>query len=100
MLAHDMSSQARYRALYRETCRKVLEILRRGPLSVAEIHAQLPGYQTSRVSVSQALDLLVKAQFAGVRREGRNRIYRLRPDTLQELARYFTRLARDARQNR
>ena len=84
-----------FAALSGSTCRKVLDVLCRGPQSVSEIHVRLKF--STRANVSQALARLLKADLVSLRSQGRNHIYQLRPGPLRELARYFTALARDAR---
>jgi DNA-binding transcriptional ArsR family regulator len=93
-----MPLDASFHALNRYTCREVLDILRRGPQSVSEIHSQVK--VGSRANVSQAIALLLKAEMVSMRRQGRNSIYRLRPAQFRELARYFKGLAHDARRSK
>jgi len=82
-----MSIDKSFRALNRYRCRKVLEQLRRGPMSVAEIHSRLN--IGTRVSVSQALALLLEAGLVTRRRQGRNHFYQLRPPGFTELVSYI-----------
>jgi DNA-binding transcriptional ArsR family regulator len=93
-----MSLDASLHALKRYTCRQVLDILRRGPQSVSEIHSRMNF--GSRAHVSQSIALLLKAEMVSMHRQGRNTIYQLCPAQFQEMARYFTGLVRDARKNR
>ncbi len=90
-----MPLSASFRALNRSTCLHVLEILRRGPHSVSEIHAQFK--IGTRASISQALALLLKAEMVSVRRQGRNTIYQLRSAPFKEVIRYLEGLQRDIR---
>lgn len=85
-----------FSALKSYSCRQVLDLLRRGPQSVAELHARFrPGF--SRASISQALALLLKAGMVSRERRGRQNFYRLRPGPFQELVEYARSLDRDAR---
>jgi DNA-binding transcriptional ArsR family regulator len=93
-----MPSDASFHALDRYTCRKVLDILRRGPLPVSEIHTRLKF--GTRANVSQAIALLLKAEMVSLRRQGRNSIYQLRPAPFEDFTRYCMGLSRDARRNR
>ena len=87
-----MSIDKSLRALNRYTCRKVLEQLRRGPLTVAEIHSRMN--MGTRAGVSQALARLLDAGLVSRRRQGRNHFYQLRPSGFAELVTYLKALAR------
>lgn len=83
------------RALNRYTCREILDVLRRGPQSVAAITS---GFKfSSRPNISQALSLLLDAGLVSRRHEGRQNFYQLQPDAFQELLTYLKGLQRDAR---
>ena len=58
--------------------RILLEELRRGPKTVNQLSALLPGI--SRPAVSQHLKALLGARLAEVRAQGTSRIYSLSPD--------------------
>ena len=58
--------------------RILLEELRRGPRTVNQLSALLPGI--SRPAVSQHLKALLGARLAEVRAQGTSRIYSLSPD--------------------
>jgi DNA-binding transcriptional ArsR family regulator len=73
-------------ALGDPTRRAIFEQLRRGPRPVGEIAGALP---VSRPAVSQHLRVLKDAGLVTERRQGTRRIYRLDPDGLSELRRYF-----------
>lgn len=60
--------------------RLLLEELRRGPRSVNELAALLPGI--SRPAVSQHLKVLLDANLATFRAEGTSRVYSLSPNGL------------------
>jgi DNA-binding transcriptional ArsR family regulator len=73
-------------ALGDPTRRRVFERLRRGPLSVTELAAELP---VSRPAVSQHLRVLKQAGLVTERRDGTRRLYRIDADGLGELRDYF-----------
>ena len=73
-------------ALGDPTRRAIFEQLRSGPRAVGEIAGELP---VSRPAVSQHLRVLKEAGLVTERREGTRRLYRLDPDGLGELRRYF-----------
>jgi DNA-binding transcriptional ArsR family regulator len=82
-----MSLSASFRALNRYSCCEILDILRKGPQSVSDIHAQVR--VGTRANVSQALALLLEAEMVSMRRQGRNTIYQLRSAPFKELIRYL-----------
>ena len=90
-----MSLTNSFTALHRYSCRQVLEQLRRGPKSVADITAHINS--TSRPNISQALSLLLKAGMVSRRRQGRLHYYQLRSAPFVELVSYLQKLANDAR---
>lgn len=73
-------------ALADPTRRAILERLRRGPLPVGEIAADLP---VSRAAVSQHLRVLKEAELVSDSAEGTKRIYRAEPRGLEELQKYI-----------
>jgi DNA-binding transcriptional ArsR family regulator len=89
-----MSLSASFRALNRYSCCETLDILRKGPQSVSDIHAQVK--VGTRANVSQALALLLEAEMVSMRRQGRNTIYQLRSASFKELIQYVEGLKRDA----
>lgn len=62
--------------------RTVLESLRRGPATVSELAARLP---IARPGVSRHLRVLREANLVEVEHRAQWRIYRLRPEALQEV---------------
>jgi DNA-binding transcriptional ArsR family regulator len=80
-------------ALGDPTRRTIFERLRRGPLSVGEIAADLP---VSRPAVSQHLRVLKEAGLVSDRQVGTRRIYRVDPDGLGALRAYFDRFWTEA----
>jgi len=73
-------------ALGDRTRRRILELLRNGPLAVGEIADELP---VSRPAVSQHLRVLREAGLVTERRNGTRRIYRVDPGGVGELRDYF-----------
>ena len=73
-------------ALGDRTRRAILELLRKGPLAVGEIAAELP---VSRPAVSQHLRVLKEAGLVTERRNGTRRFYRVDPDGVASLRDYF-----------
>ena len=68
------------------TRRLILERLRRGPLAVGELAAELP---VSRPAVSQHLRVLKEAGLVTERRNGTRRLYRVDTDGLSEVRDYL-----------
>jgi DNA-binding transcriptional ArsR family regulator len=81
-----MAYQSAMDALGDPTRRAIFEQLRRGPRAVGEIAGDLP---VSRPAVSQHLRVLKRAGLVTERRDGTRRLYRLDPDGLAEVRRYF-----------
>jgi DNA-binding transcriptional ArsR family regulator len=73
-------------ALGDPTRRAIFEQLREGPRAVGEIAGDLP---VSRPAVSQHLRVLKEAGLVTERRDGTRRLYRLDPDGLAQVRRYF-----------
>lgn len=68
------------------TRRQILESLRSGPRSVAELAARVP---VSRPAVSQHLRVLKDAGLVVVRKDGARRIYSIDPNGLAGIRAYF-----------
>jgi DNA-binding transcriptional ArsR family regulator len=66
--------------------RQILELIGPGELSAGEIAAR---FEVTRPAISQHLTVLSEAGLVSVRREGTRRIYRARPEGLQELREYL-----------
>jgi DNA-binding transcriptional ArsR family regulator len=64
------------------TRRRVLDLLTRGELSVRRIAAP---FAMSRPAISQHLRILLRARLVQVRRDGRERYYRLHARPLREI---------------
>jgi DNA-binding transcriptional ArsR family regulator len=74
------AQDAVFRALADPTRRRMLELLAAADRSVGELHG---AFAMSQPAVSQHLRVLREAGLCAERREGRNRIYRLEPETLR-----------------
>ncbi len=71
-----------FRAIADPTRRRLLEALRRGPLSVNRLAESFP---VSRPAISKHLRCLREAGLVSEERQGRRRIYRLRTQALTEV---------------
>ncbi|MGH1562165.1 ArsR/SmtB family transcription factor [Mumia sp. DW29H23] len=71
-----------WHALADPTRRRVFARVARGPCSVTEIARGLP---VSRPAVSQHLRVLLEARLVDVHRQGREHLYRPRPEGLDQL---------------
>jgi DNA-binding transcriptional ArsR family regulator len=68
--------------------REILELIGPGELSAGEIASR---FEVTRPAISQHLTVLGEAGLVSVRREGTRRIYRARPEGLEELRDYLDR---------
>jgi DNA-binding transcriptional ArsR family regulator len=66
--------------------RKILQLIRDQELSAGEIAGH---FRVTRPAVSQHLQLLVQAGLVDLRRRGTSRLYRARPDGLDEIRTYL-----------
>jgi DNA-binding transcriptional ArsR family regulator len=74
-----------FQAVADPTRRAILDRLRRGDAHVTELTS---GFRVSRPAISRHLRVLRKARLVRERREGRQRIYQLDPDRLEQVARW------------
>lgn len=88
-----MTYESALRALQDSTRRAIIDRLRRRPLSVGELAGDLP---VSQPAVSQHLGVLRDAGLVTSWREGRRRIYALRPEGLLPLRAYVEAMWADA----
>ncbi len=72
-----------FRAIADPTRRAILDRLRAGPTPVNALAA---GFAASRPSISKHLKILHEAELVAEQKRGRERLYRLRPETLAEVA--------------
>ncbi len=71
--------------------RQILERLRAGPLTA---NALAEPFEVTRSAVSQHLGILTEAGLVERTRQGREQIYRLRPDHLSEVQRWISQFER------
>lgn len=71
-----------FRALAEPRRRSILELLREGERTVGEIAA---GFDVTRSAISQHLGVLSDAGLVSVRDAGTRRLYRARPEGLEDL---------------
>lgn len=76
-----------FRAVADPTRRAILDRLAAGPLNAGQIAAAFP---ISRPAISKHLGILRTARLIGEERQGRRRIYHLRPQNLQEIDDWLT----------
>ncbi|HEY3258155.1 MAG TPA: metalloregulator ArsR/SmtB family transcription factor [Gemmatimonadaceae bacterium] len=74
-----------FHAVADPTRRSILDRLRRGDAHVTELAS---GFRVSRPAISRHLRVLRKARLVRERREGRQRIYQLEPDRIEQVARW------------
>jgi DNA-binding transcriptional ArsR family regulator len=67
------------------TRRAILDRLRRGPAPVNDLAA---GFRVSRPAISKHLRVLRGARLVREKKEGRQRIYQLEPERIQEVAKW------------
>jgi DNA-binding transcriptional ArsR family regulator len=67
------------------TRRAILDRLRRGPAPVNDLAS---GFRVTRPAISKHLRVLRGARLVREKKEGRQRIYQLEPDRIEEVARW------------
>ena len=72
-----------FQAVSDPTRRAILDRLRHGSAPVTELSA---GFRVSRPAISRHLRVLRNAKLVREKREGRQRIYQLEPERIQEVA--------------
>ena len=85
-----------FNAVADPTRRAILDRLRRGPAPVNDLAS---GFRVSRPAISKHLRVLRSARLVREKREGRQRIYQLEPDRIQEVARWAAEYRRFWHQN-
>jgi len=83
------------RAIAEPRRRRILQLIQSGELSAGEIASH---FNVTRPAISQHLGVLEHAGLVGVRREGTRRMYRARPEGLQELRAFLTEFWEDGLQ--
>lgn len=74
-----------FNAVADPTRRAILDRLRRGPAPVNDLAS---GFRVSRPAISKHLRVLRGARLVRERKDGRQRIYHLEPERIQEVARW------------
>jgi len=77
-----------FKALADPTRRRILELLRRGPLTAGELSEEFP---VSRPTMSAHFSVLREAGLVDAHKDGRTVIYRLRMSVLEEALMAFAR---------
>ena len=72
-----------FAAIADPTRRAILDRLRQGP---APVNSLASGFQQSRPAISKHLRILREADMVREERHGRERVYQLHPDRLEEIA--------------
>jgi DNA-binding transcriptional ArsR family regulator len=75
-----------FRALADPTRRRIIELVATGGMAAGEIASH---FRTTRPAVSQHLAVLREAGLISERREGRSRIYRANPETIDEVVQHL-----------
>ena len=78
--------EAAIRALAEPRRRRILELVREGELTAGEIAA---AFEVTRPAVSQHLTVLRNAGLLEERREGTRRLYRARPEGLEDVREFI-----------
>jgi DNA-binding transcriptional ArsR family regulator len=76
-----------FQAIAHPARRKLLELLEKGELPVGELAKD---FHATPPALSQHLTVLKKAGLVEERREGRQRVYRLTPEPLQEVSHWVS----------
>ena len=79
------SSTDVFNAVADPTRRAILDRLRMGPAPVNDLAS---GFRVSRPAISKHLRVLRSAKLVREKKDGRQRIYQLEPDRIQEVARW------------
>ena len=74
-----------FNAVADPTRRAILDRLRRGPAPVNDLAS---GFRVTRPAISKHLRVLRSARLVREKREGRQRIYQLEPERIQEVAKW------------
>lgn len=86
-----MSSSAQkydvFQAIADPTRREVLRLLTKEELPISQITAHFP---MSRTAIAKHLHVLTEAKLVSGRKEGRERLYRLQPEPLEELQKWLS----------
>ncbi|GHI00697.1 ArsR/SmtB family transcription factor [Neobacillus kokaensis] len=75
-----------FQAIADPTRREVLKLLAEKELPISEITSHFP---MSRTAIAKHLKVLTDAELVSGRKQGREKIYRLHPEPLTELRRFY-----------
>lgn len=75
-----------FQAIADPTRREVLKLLAENELPISEITSHFP---MSRTAITKHLKVLADAELVSGRKQGREKIYRLHPEPLMELRRFY-----------
>ena len=81
-----LASEDVFRAVADGTRRAILDLLEKGERTVSDLVAR---FRVSQPAISKHLKVLRDAGLVDQRKDGRARIYRLRPQPLREVARWI-----------
>jgi len=87
-LSRPLADSDVFHAIADPTRRAILDRLRAGP---APVNSLACGFPQSRPAISKHLRILKDAGMVSEQREGRERVYRLHPDRLAEVADWLLR---------
>jgi len=76
-----------FQAIADPTRREVLRLLTKEELPISQITAHFP---MSRTAIAKHLHVLTEAKLVSGRKEGRERLYRLQPEPLEELQKWLS----------
>lgn len=82
-MARPLADSDVFQAIADPTRRAILDRLRSGP---APVNSLAEGFPQSRPAISKHLRILKDAGIVSEQRQGRERVYRLHPDRLTEIA--------------
>jgi len=82
-MRHVQTDQLVFRAIADPTRRAIIDLLADGDRSIGDIAA---GFDMTRPAVAKHLAILKDGRVIDVEKRGRERIHRLRPDTLKSAA--------------
>ncbi len=75
-----------FQAIADPTRREVLKLLAEKELPISEITSHFP---MSRTAIAKHLKVLADAELVSGRKQGREKVYRLHPEPLMELRRFY-----------
>lgn len=82
-MSHPLAESDIFQAVADPTRRAILDRLQAGP---APVNSLAEGFPQSRPAISKHLRILRESGLVSEQRQGRERVYRLHPDRLSEIA--------------